>query len=368
MHKITPKRRQIIFGLVAVIIFTTFWSLKSRGAVKQPSIPTQAVRTTLVQESGGSIPLEISGFVREENRADISPSVSGKILRIFKHEGDLVKKGEILVTIDAENSTAQVNAAKANVAALEKTLDDSKQYYDQLVDQAKESSDDEAIKSAKRARDLQIQATKDQLIAAQGYLKIAQSDENNFTITAPFSGTITTVNVREGDFANFSSPLMRIGTQDNLEIETYITPADARNISIGSLVQLQAPDGTFVTGKVVNISAGSDSFTLKTLVRIRLEDKSETVRIGDFLHGKIMLTRKQQAASIPRDAIVLRGGDEVVFILEDNNTVREQPVKTGSEYDGMVDIIEGLNVNQKIVTEGQQYLINGITATPYETR
>jgi RND family efflux transporter MFP subunit len=292
--------------------------------------------------------------------------VSRRILRILKHEGELVKKGDVIATIDAGGSDAQVAAASTSVDALSKTLNASEKYYNQLVDQAKSDSrsNNEATKSAKRGRDLQIQAAKAQLIAAQGSLGIAQSSRNNSTLIAPFSGTITTVYGREGGFANFSIPLISISTPMRRLKHMFRLLMGG---CVGTRATMQTPAGQPVSGIVTTVAAGSDTQSLKTLVRIHLDDTSHTIFLGDFLHGEILIPRLEKAVSIPRNAVISRGGDQIVFTLDDNNIAKEQSIKISSEHDGFVDVTEGLHTNQKIVIDGQQYLIDGSITKPYES-
>ncbi|EKE19887.1 MAG: membrane-fusion protein [uncultured bacterium] len=371
MRKISQKKHQWIAGLIILAAATIFMLLKNNGSAKQEIIIDQPVRFTLAAETNTNIPLEIAGFVRGENRADIAPMSSGRILKIFKHEGQTVKKGEVLATIDASQANAQVSAAQAGVDALKKTLADSEKYYDQLVSQAKEAPDsdsnDEAIKSAKRARDLQIQVAKDQLISAQGALGIAQANKNNSALLAPFAGTITAIHGKEGGFANFSAPLISLSTQNSKEIETYVSAKDGREITSGNIVNLKSADGVPISGTVTAVSAGSDTQSLKTLVRIHLNNDSNNIYLGDFLHGQIMIPRLQKGVLIPRSAVVSRGGDQIVFTLDDNNIAQEKSIKTGSEQDGFIEVTEGVNMNQKIIIEGQQNLTNGTVTKPYES-
>lgn len=369
MQKISPKKPFVLIGAIVIIVLATFSFFKLKTNAKQTISTDQAVRTIPAKQADKNIPLEISGFVRGENRADIAPMTSGRILRIFKHEGEKVKKGDVLAMIDANVPDAQVSAASTNVDALSKTLDASKKYYTQLVDQVKSDSgsNSQASKSAKRGRDLQIQAAKDQLIAAEGALGIAQAGKNNSTLISPFAGTVTSIYGREGGFANFSMPLVSISTQNNKEIETYVSATNGRNIIVGTIATMETSSGQPVWGVITAVSAGSDTQNLKTLIRIHIDDASNIIYLGDFLHGKILIPSVKEAVSIPRNAIISRGGDQIVFVLDDNDIAKEQSIKISSEQDGLVNVTEGLNINQKIVTEGQQYLINGSATKPYET-
>lgn len=371
---LSKKQSFFAIGIIVVATAALVFLLKSKNANKETASKNPIVKTMIAEEAAKNDELEISGFVRGTDRADISPLASGTIVKILKHEGESVKKGEILAIIRNEQVDAQVVAAAASVSALEKTLNDSKKYYDQLVKEAKTNRDadpsdsnDEMVRSAQRARDLQIQAAKDQLILAKGSADIAKAGKNNFTLVAPFAGKITAVYGREGGFANFSMPLFNLSTPNKLEIETYVSTTAGKNISLGNPVSLMTSNGAPLAGIVTAVSPGSDSMSLKTLVRIKLDDTTSLVSLGDFLHGKILATRGNQTVSIPRSAVVSRGGDQIVFVLDENNLAKEQAIKIAGEHSGLVEVTEGIDLGQRIVTEGQQYLINGITTTPYET-
>lgn len=357
---------------IASLLAIAGWIAYPKSAVDQEHRTDTRVKTVLTKETSASGSIAVAGFVQGQKRADIAPAASGKIVRIFKHEGDQVKQGDVVATIEADRSDAQIGAAQASIKALEKTLSTSEDYYGQLIDQTKgnpeSDANDEAVKSARRARDLQTQIARSQLIAAQGALAIAQAGKKDFSVTAPFSGTVTSVHGREGGFANFSLPLISLSTPDNLEIEVYVSAKSSRDIAEGNIFLAESSDDTSVSGIVTAVSPGSDPQTSKTLVRIRIDDPEGNIRLGDFLRGYITIPRSGNTLSIPENAIVSRGGDPVVFIVDEHGIAAEQAVRTSDARNGFVEIIEGLAPDQNIVIEGQQYLVNGSHTRPYAER
>lgn len=366
--KQATKRFKIILmiSILLLAIITIIWS-KTAKEEQVSEIPT--IKTINAEQKQVIENIEVAGFVRGENRADVAPMASGKILQIFKKEGMLVKKGEKLAIIEASGADAQTAAAQASVTALKKTLNDTERYYDQLVNQAESMPSgtvtDEAISSAKRGRDLQMQVVRDQIVAAEGNANIAKAGKNNFTVTAPFDGIITAIYGRTGGFANFGAPLLNINTSNGFEIESYVSATNGRKIMTGNSVTFQAVDGLPITGIVTAVSAGADTQNLKTLVRIHLDALKNEAHLGDFLHGQVIIPTNEKMISIPRSAIVSRAGDLIVFTVDENSIAKEQNIKIHSENDGLVSVGEGINENQKIVVEGQQYLINGITTKAY---
>jgi HlyD family secretion protein len=376
MQKISSNQKKSFATFIIVSVFSSiFWSFHAHSATNKTDPTSPVVKTTITKEADQSSSLEISGFVRGGNRANITPLASGRILKIFKQEGESVKLGEIIAIIDTSQIDAQISATNSNISELEKTLQDSEKYYNQLVKEAKSADSNadtnaskEALKSAKRARDLQIQATRDQLVSAQGALKIAQAGKKDFSIAAPFPGKITAVHDRVGGFANFGTPLFDISSENNFEVEVHVSATLGHQISIGNTATFNTKNNTSIIGIVSVVSPGADTQTLKTLVRVKLNDLPETINLGDFLHGEIILPHENNVISIPSSAVVSRGGDPIVFIVDENNIAKEKSVKLGNLQNGMVDVLDGLSQNQKIVIEGQQYLVNGLSVKENGTK
>lgn len=357
--------------IISAIIAIAFWTT----AIPEKNIPKiPPIKTQLIEKSVWHPTIKISGFIRGTSHADVAPLASGTVTKFFKQEGDFVNQGEIVATINSPQAQAGVETASASVESLKKILSESEKYYEQLIDQAeaakKESNNSnvsaEAVKTAKKSRDLQMQTVRSQLVNARGNLLIAQSGKNNLSVTAPFSGTITALHNRTGGFANFSVPLFSLASTESFELETFLTATDARKISIGSIVNLFDINGAPLPAIVTAIAPGSDNQTLKTLVKISITNNSDSIRLGDFIRGKIIIPSAQEALTIPRKAIVNQGGDLIVFSLSENNQIQKHRVTVGDEYDSQVVITQGLTEGQRIIIEGQQFIVNGITAKEYE--
>ena len=372
----SKKKKKIAIGLfvfflaVASIVITA-QVIQSKEKIEEKNL---SVETKIVEFSNLDGEVRISGFLRGESRAEVAPLASGRISQIFKREGEFVKQGEVVAILDSPQMEAGVSSATSSVEALKKVISDSEKYYDQIVDQAEAAEKEangsktmkEAVKSAKRARDLQIESAKSQLAQAEGALLISQAGEGTLSVRAPFSGSIASIYGREGGFANFSIPLFSIVSPQAFELEAYVASSDARNISVDSVANLFLESGAPFVGIVTAVSPGTNSQNLKTLVRISIEDKADMLRIGDFLHGGIIFKRSEEFLSVPREAVVVRGGDSIIFTLDENNIIHENLVSIGDENKGQVEIFSGLESGQQVVVRGQQFVVNGIKVQKYE--
>ncbi|MDD3487360.1 MAG: efflux RND transporter periplasmic adaptor subunit [Candidatus Moranbacteria bacterium] len=361
-------KKAILISIVvlAVSSFYVVNKLYVSGYSQEAETSGAIVKTIVAGRSGSGSQIEFSGFIRGAQRANIAPMANGRILKIYKREGDFARQGETIATIDPNQAGATADATNNNVDALKKTLGDTKDYYDQVVKQTKKTNDESAIKSAKRARDLQIQMVKDQIIAAQGAANVAQVGLDNAVLTAPFSGTITSMSVHEGDFAVMGMPLASIDSSKNFEVETYVSSNDGNNIPVGSVAQIQAGEGNKIAGTVISVSPAIDTQNLKTLIRVHIDDVTENVHLGDFARGAIEISNNNQSQiEIPRKAIISRGGDPVVFVVDDEDVATERVVKLGDEQNGGVVVTDGISEGEKVVIEGQFNLINNMTVKPY---
>lgn len=360
-------KKKILIATIAISFIALSWGIKSKSKIQQPSKPSAGY--IFAEESEDQSNIEISGFAKASNRAEIAPMASGKVLKIFKREGEKVSKGEALAIIEATQTNAQLDAAAATVKSLEKTVSQSEKYYDQLVDEVKDSgASEESVRSAKKARDLQIQSAKSQLTAAQGALEIAKAGKGNLTVTAPFSGTILAIHTREGGFANFSMPLISLGSENNKEIETYVATKDGENIHLGMSANFKTEKNQLISGVVSSIAPANENSNFKNFLRISLDDELSSIKLGDFLKGEINIPSEEKLVSVPRQAIVSRQGIPAVFILDEKNIVHEQSVEIGSENENNLYIAKGITVGQKILVEGQQYLKSNMEILPYESK
>lgn len=364
----SKKTAFVITAVIALgIIYLNFRPHQSPPTVASVAAPR--VETIIARADNTPIPLDIAGFVRSDRQADIAPATSGRVARIHRREGDLVKRGDVLVTLSDITAESQVSVAQTQVAALKRTLEDSERYNRQLVDEAKDddTATEESIKSAKRARDLNIRLTKNQLVAAEGALAVARSKAKELSVTAPFAGTVKSVLIRVGDFATYGRTILSIASPGDLEIETTVSATDGRLLIPGLPVTLTATDGRPVNGTLSAVAPGSDSRSQKTFVRVRLTDATDTVRLGDFLHGTIFVPRTDSIITLPRKAVISRGGDSVVFTVSDDSVAREHTIELGKEHDGRIEIPSGIDEGERVVVSGQNTLTDSMKVTPYAT-
>lgn len=368
MKKQENRKKIALIGMAVVVSLASI-SLHAFGSEKSEVQASPTVKTVIASKSNNPNGLEFSGFVRGAQRANVAPATSGRILKINKREGDFVRSGEVIATLDPNMAGAQANAAQENVSAAKRVTKDTRKYYDKLVDQAEKTHDQKAIASAKKARNLQEQISKSNAVLAQGADDVAQVGADNSILTAPFSGTITSMPVHVGDFAVAGMPMASIDSVGSYEVETYVASDEGNTLSVGNIAEINVSDGGVTQGKIISVSPAVDTQNLKTLVRIHLDDKIGTVHLGDFVRGSIQIPgNDQDQIEIPRKAVLSRGGDSVVFVIDEKNIATERVVKLGDEKNGNVSVVEGISQGNQIVVEGQYNLANNMNVKIYAAK
>ena len=345
----------ILLGLVLVLIVGYSVAKKKGWVGKVPGVEVLVAKagpTNIVEK------VSASGKVQPETEVKISPDVSGEIIELYVHEGDSVRKGQLLLRIRPDNYQAQVNMQNAQVgtqranvgqaqARLQQLMASAKQtelsfrrnasLYKQKVisqadyeaSQAAYNASQEEINSAKQT----IRASQSTVSAASASLEEARKNLNKTTIYAPVSGTVSKLNVKKGERVvgttqMAGTEIMRIANLNNMEVRVNVNENDVNNVSIGDSVEVEVDaystkDEKF-RGLVTNIAnTAKDALTAEAVtefeVRIRLLPESyqhllRNVRghiVVPFRPGMtasvdIITDRKGGVLSVPLAAVTTR--------------------------------------------------------------
>ena len=345
----------ILIGLVVVLL------VGYTVAKKQGWVGKTAGVEVLVSKSGPTTIVEkvsASGKVQPETEVKISPDVSGEIIELYVHEGDSVRKGQLLLRIRPDNYQAQVNVQSAQVGTQRANVGQAQARLQQLIAVAKQTeltyrrnaslykqkvisqADYEASQAAYNASQEEINSARQQIRASQSTvsaasasLEEARKNLNKTTIYAPVSGTVSKLNVKKGERVvgttqMAGTEIMRIANLNNMEVRVNVNENDVNNVSLGDSVDVEVDAYTSrnekFKGLVTNIAnTAKDALTAEAVtefeVRIRLLPESyqhllrsvrgKTVvpfRPGMTASVDIITERKPGVLSVPLAAVTTR--------------------------------------------------------------
>ena len=298
------------------------------------------VQTLEVQERNISSRVEVVGTVQAVEQAVIAAKISGIIVEIPVVLGSLVNKGDLLVKINAEEISARVLQAQAQLDQARRNL----KREEKLLKQ--QASTPETVKSMR-----------DMVAVARAGYREAASMLSYTTINAPFSGVITRKIANIGDLATPGTPLLHLENPDQLQVVTSIPETIAMRISPGAPLTVRIPAAdTTLDATVAEMSPVVDPRSRTLRVKINLSSSSG-LRTGMFARVRIPGT-ENTTLMVPEQAIVPFGQLEKIFVVHEGKA-QLRLVRTGMHENGQVEILSGIRAGEKIVIENNLLLVNG---------
>jgi RND family efflux transporter MFP subunit len=286
----------------------------------------------------------------------------GRITAVNVREGDAVRQGDTLVTIEDvqpkaafEQAQAALTAAdhEATAAESERALAQSTFARLNKLHEEKSISPQEfdeigaRVQSATAHRDSAISARAQ---AAAG-LQQARIVLDRARVRAPFDGVVTERRIDPGALASPGLLLLTIESAGRYRLEVSVDEHDLRHVRLGAgvLVLLDAFDGAPITGKVVEIVPVADSASRSFVVKLELP-ASRNLRSGQFGHAEFGRGQKT-AILIPHTAVMEHGQVQSVYAVDGNNVATLRYVTLGKIRAGDIEILSGLNPGEKIVSD-----------------
>jgi membrane fusion protein (multidrug efflux system) len=280
------------------------------------------------------------GSIRSNQAVVIRPEVSGRITDLNFRDGQQVQKGQLLVAFDASVNQAEVQQAKAE-------LNIAKANFERTADLAKQKF------VSDRARDESLANV--QVLEAR--LALAQARLSKLQIRAPFSGIVGIRSVSVGDYVKDGADLVNLEDISSVKVDFRVPERYIDLVSKGQPLEIlvDALPGKPIRARVDAIDPQVDSSGRSALLRGRIENPEGRLKPGMFARVRLILAERQNALMVPEEAIVPEGGKIMVWKVVDGKA-RKTDVKTGVRHDALVEIVEGLQAGDVVVTAGQMRL------------
>ncbi|HMK20967.1 MAG TPA: efflux RND transporter periplasmic adaptor subunit [Terriglobales bacterium] len=304
--------------------------------------------------------LEATGTVRAVETSNLASQVMGNIVEIWAHEGDRVRRGQVLAVIDDLQPRAAVDrasaagvaaqqqlvAANSDLVLAESTLKRYQSLYDRKSLSPQEFDEVKARQQATLARRDIAQAGQAQ---AQAALNQAMTSLNYTRIRAPFDGVVTEKKADSGTLASPGMPIFTVEDVRRYRLEVAVNESDLRHVRTGGQISvvIEALDNAELKGKITQIVPAADPASRTFLVKIELPTDTH-LRSGLF--GRAQFSRgERQALLIPRSAVVERGQLQGVFVLDQNKIASLRYVTLGKGSGSEIEVLTGLQVGEWLV-------------------
>lgn len=309
-----------------------------------PPIPVETstpTRGDVLAVYSGTAPIEAFA------EADVVAKVEGEIREVLVEEGDEVEEGQILARLDGDRLRLELSESRARLRKMQRDFERNKDLREK------------GLLSEGDYEKLQYD-----LESLQASYNLASLELNYTNVRAPISGVISERYIKLGNTIRVDAPLYRVTSLDPLVAYLHIPEREYRQITAGQPVAIgidAVADQEFLA-TVTRISPIVDPATGTFKITIEIRDESRRIKPGMFGRMSIVYDRHENVLQIPRSAIVEEMGTESVFVVEDDKAIR-RIVKTGYGENGMIEISEGLDDNDNVITVGQVGLKPDATVT-----
>jgi len=318
-----------------------------------PNAPMEAkpvpVHVVAVERITESRPIEVYGIVQPARQSFVSSRVMGPVVAVHVQAGDVVRKGQPLVSIEPQTIEGQVSQAKGALAQAQAALALAEKNFNRFTRLHESGAASDLELDMAR---MQYEQAKGAVEQAKGAVQSATSVADEAVVRAPFTARIVDKLVEVGDMAAPGRPLVRLESLEGRKIWLTVREADIRRIHEGQRLAVRfdtRPDLGTVTGTVDEIVSAADPATHTFTVKVGLEG---TV-VPSGIAGRAELPGNTvERLAVPAEAVHRRGGLELVVVRDPDGTARTRAVTTGQTLSGgLVEILSGLEGDEQVAID-----------------
>ncbi len=407
-HSIAPMKKValalIVLSSLAAAYLYFYRPLPPRITYVQPS------REQLVSY------VATNGRVDPIDDYEVFSTVAGQVLKVGVREGDRVKNGNLLATIDAgtaraglEQAKARLEVARAELASIErggspKEIADLKQRLNsaeragekarQEVNVLRRLIGKQAATGAELTgaegdlanREAEVEALREKLNLgaapehrdaalarvreAESAVAVANDQVNSSVIRSPADGVLYSLDLREGSFLTAGTRVARVGNVDRVRIVVFVDEPELGRIQLGSRVKITAdayPSQTW-EGKVDRLPTEVVSLDTRRVGEVWCGVENSGGELIPSLTVSVQLESDvaENALTLPREAVAHDAGQPFVWVLGQDQAAEKRPVELGIQNAARTQITSGLDGSEQVLLENSAALVAGSRVIPVE--
>jgi RND family efflux transporter MFP subunit len=359
-----PPSRGLGPWIIALIVIALLGGAGAAAYVYWPK-PATEVHATIAEARGDVAAgggLDATGYVVARHMATLSAKIMGRLVELNVEEGQHVKQGMVVARLDDSNYSAMLRQAEANVRLAKAAYEDSVplcQRYERLNKEGAVSTD--ALERQRAA----CNAAHENLGVAQAARHLAEVNENDTIVRAPFTGIVTTKVAQVGEIVAPSTAgggstrtgIATIVDMDTLEVEVDVSENYIDRVHPGgsATIVLDAYSDWEIPASVIAIIPTADRSKGTVKVRVAIEKKDPRI-LPDMGARVTFATEAGTPHAVPkgvmvtRDAVKDNGRTGTVFVIKDDNTLEKREVPLGAKSQQGVTLMSGVAAGERLVT------------------
>lgn len=341
----------LIFSVILTACSGKDKAASSKDADKKGPKPT-LITVTQVKNQALEMSEEAIGSLEGLTNPTVSAEVAARVIKIHVNTGEAVKKGQLIITLDATDINLQRNEAQTEVARIKALLANQAK----TVDRSQALVNKKFISQNAVDNDVaQQNVLKEQLAGAEARVSTINHSGSKTKLYAPTSGNVEKKLVDDGEFVRIGDPMLLIVAKDRLRAHLPFPEHIGAQLKPGLKVRLSTPTSDKTVEVVIHelkpmIVEGSRSVDVIADVF-----NAPGWQPGASVTGSVILGEQAAAMMIPEQSLILRPAGEVVYVVRDNKAY-QTIVKTGLRKNALVEITQGLHENDTIVVDGAGFL------------
>ncbi len=300
---------------------------------------SRPVKVQVLANSDMSLGYTASGTIKGIEEIPYTATATGTVTVVNAKNGDLVNAGQIIVSID--NQSARSSVASAAATYNEARINFEK--YSQLY-------------SKRLVTETEYLSAKTAMESSRANLATANDTNSKSVISVNRNGAIADMSLEKYQQVTTGDALFTLVNEDEMKMEVGVSPQTISKIKVGTEAKIKIDElDKEVTGTVYEVSASASSSTRQFTVKIKIPNPGKEIKSG--MYGTVNIdTGTEQGIIIPKNAIVIRGVQQVVYIVKDGKAVAV-PITILNQNDSYAAVTgDGLTAGAELVIDGQNVL------------
>ena len=387
-HTPTPPSgfslKWLLVALTAAVLVTAAYRF-----LYHPALEVESTTVLARSTAGGGAVLNASGYVVARRQATVSAKVTGKIVEVMIEEGMTVAKDQLLARLDDQTVRPVLQLAEKQLEAAQKDLSEvevREAEAERNLHRVEQLSGEKLVSESQLDQaQTEVAAQKARLVALQGSVSVAAAtvrvrnqDLDDLLVRAPFAGVIISKDAQPGEMVSPISAgggftrtgVATIVDMDSREIEVDVNEAFINRVSTGQKTQavLDAYQDWIIPSHVINIVPTADRQKATVKVRIGFDQLDPRilpnmgVKVGFLEESGVTATAAKPALLVPVAAVIKDGAASIVWRVRDGR-VERVAVQAGSESDGSIVLLAGVNAGDEVVARPVAGLTDGAAVT-----
>ena len=328
---------------MAVIIMTGIFAIScGKKKEKKAEENLRPVKVQTVGQNTISLGYTVSGTIKGKEEIPYTATSSGEVTVVNGKNGDYVNAGQVIIAIDNQAARANAMSASSNYEAARINYEKYRILYNKRL-----------------VTETEYLNAKTNYDSARANLQTANDSNSKSVIRTNVNGVLANLNIERHQQVAAGQSLFTLVNESQMILEVGVSPQIVGKIQVGTTAKVKIDElNKEVEGEVYEISGAAQNATRQFLVKIKMQNPDRELKSGMYGTASID-TGAEEGVVIPKESIVVRGVEQIVYIIKDGKAVAI-PIKIVNQNETYAAVTgDGLAVGSELVVDGQNVVQDG---------